>query len=242
MQIDILFQIGNFSLLHRGAALFIWTNFFTRRILIFILIVLGGFSFTLVFMVLMWRLCFAVPHQNLRLRHSCLRLTHFLACKKIIDFELSPDKVSIITDFVDNLPPKSSSDDAFYQHRVVAWTNIHFIGVGNLILQPDIQPIAEINFPEKILIVLKPDLERNFWASLVRICHPKNKIFLSGRWYPFRGHIFLYFLLICFLSFLVELANFQGAALFDEWRACPIFRLNFLQDIDLIFFNFGDVG
>ena len=105
-----------------------------------------------------------------------------LRSKVFIGFELSPNKVNIFTDFINNLPPRSSSGDTLNQHWVVAFANIKFIRVFNLILDLDIDSIGEVDLPEEILVKLELQLIQSLRVSFVGIIsHSENKV-LSFIW------------------------------------------------------------
>lgn len=72
-----------------------------------------------------------------------------MLCEKGVDFQLGPTEVDAFFIFVCSLrPPKSSSEDASNQVRVIAFSNVKLIGSGECLRREYEEPIAEIHLPE----------------------------------------------------------------------------------------------
>jgi hypothetical protein len=97
--------------------------------------------------------------------------------EEVVDFELGPDKVGVVVDFVDQLPPGPAADDALDQEGVVAPAHEHLVGRVQFVGDADVQPVAEVHLPQEVLERL--ELALHFAPALARRpAQPKHEMVL----------------------------------------------------------------
>ena len=97
--------------------------------------------------------------------------------EEIIDLELSPNKINVVCNFVDDLPPEPPPHYALDDHRVISRPHVQFVGALNLVLNPHVETVAEVHLPQVVLVVLE------FYPVIVLCCvlggvgHAENEMF-----------------------------------------------------------------
>jgi hypothetical protein len=104
-----------------------------------------------------------------------------LLLEDLSDFQLCPYEVSIISDFIYDLPPETTTQDSLYQCGVVSESHEALERSIAFLSRLHIQAICKIHPKDEIAIGIKPILKGSFSYFTCCLGHSKDKEVLLTR-------------------------------------------------------------